>query len=180
MNICVYGAASGKIDECYISAAKELGREIGKRGHSLVFGGGGAGVMGAVARGVKETGGNICGVCPEFFRKGDIEELYGDCTEMIWTETMEERKVKMESLADAFIIAPGGLGTMDECFEVLTHRQLQFYAKPVAFFSTKGFYEPLTDFLHSLAERQFLHIRPEELYKCMEDPCKVLDYLENK
>ena len=116
MNICVYGASSGEIDKSYILAGEELGRRMAARGHGLVFGGGARGLMGAVARGMQAGGGEICGVAPSFFHVDGI--LFPDCSRMIYTETMRERKQIMEDMSDAFIAAPGGIGTFEEFFEL--------------------------------------------------------------
>ena len=118
MKLCIYGAASNEIHEEYIKALEEMGETFGKRGHSLVFGGGASGLMGAAARGFHRGGGQIFGVAPSFFNVDGV--LFPHCTELFYTETMGERKAKMEDLADAFLIAPGGIGTFEEFFEALT------------------------------------------------------------
>ena len=120
MKICVFGAASAHIDDIYVKKIEELGEMLAKRGHSLVFGAGATGLMGAAARGFKRGGGYIHGIIPEFFREEGVEIIYDDCDKMTYTKTMSERKQKMEDDCDAFIIAPGGIGTFEEFFEVLT------------------------------------------------------------
>ena len=105
MKICVFGAASNQIDKSYIEKIEEFGEESAKRGHSLIFGAGGHGLMGAAARGVNRGNGNIIGVIPQFFRDENIEEIFDQCDELIYTETMAQRKTKMEDLADAFAIS---------------------------------------------------------------------------
>ena len=109
MNICVYGASSNDIDRSYIEETEYLGREIAKRGHTLVYGAGANGLMGAVARGVYEENGTIIGVTPSFFNVDGI--LFENVSELITTKTMRERKQIMEDKADAFIVTPGGIGT---------------------------------------------------------------------
>ena len=118
MKICVYGAASSEIDKSFLEAGEELGRQIVERGHGLVFGGGANGMMGAVARGVDSKGGYILGIAPGFFNVDGVS--YDNCTEFIHTDTMRERKREMEENGEAFIITPGGIGTLDEFFEILT------------------------------------------------------------
>ena len=125
MKIAVYGAASSLIDSSYKQAGKELGEKIVERGHGLVFGGGANGMMGAVAEGVYEKGGYILGVVPEFFHEANAEISFKKCTDYIYTDTMRERKRQMEENCDAFIISPGGIGTLDEFFEILTLKQLE-------------------------------------------------------
>ena len=112
MNICVYGASSSTIAKSYINPTEELGEKMAKRGHNLVYGAGALGLMGAAARGVLRGGGKIIGVAPAFFKVDGV--LFDDCDEMIYTDTMRERKGIMEEKSDAFIMTPGGLGTYDE------------------------------------------------------------------
>ena len=135
MKICVFGAASSLIDPAYIEKVEELGREMVKRGHSLVFGGGARGLMGAVARGVRAEGGYIFGVIPKFFEEEDVEVAFRQCDELIKPDTMRERKQLMEDNADAFIIVPGGIGTFEEFYEILTLKQLCRHNKPIAIYN---------------------------------------------
>ena len=109
MNICLYGASSPDIDSRYIEAVEALGRQMARRGHSMVYGGGANGLMGAAARGMSAEGGHITGVAPKFFDNPGI--LYEKCDDFIFTETMAERKQIMEDRADAFLVVPGGIGT---------------------------------------------------------------------
>ena len=118
MRICVYGAASPTIDKKYIELVEKMGQEMVNRGHSLVFGGGGNGLMGAAARGVKSGGGYILGVIPKFFDEEKVEAICDFCDELIQPDTMRQRKQLMEDNADAFIIVPGGIGTYEEFFEI--------------------------------------------------------------
>ena len=120
MKICVFGASSAHIDDKYIQVVEKLGEEMAKRGHSLVFGCGGTGLMGAAARGVKRGGGYIHGVVPTFFKQNGVEILFDECDKVTYTQTMRERKAIMEDDADAFIIVPGGVGTFEEFFEIVT------------------------------------------------------------
>ena len=143
MRICVYGAASATIDEYYKQEVKKLGLEMAKRGHSLVFGGGGHGLMGAVADGIHEGGGHILGVIPKFFGDESIEAVFESCDELIEPNTMRERKQIMEDNADAFVIVPGGIGTFEEFFEILTLKQLCRHNKPIAIFNVKGYYQEM-------------------------------------
>ena len=124
MKICIFGASSATIDKSYIEAVENLAEKMARRGHSLVFGAGATGVMGAAARGVKRGGGYIQGVIPEFFREEGVERIYNDCDLLTFTDSMAQRKTMMEDLADAFIIAPGGIGTLEEFYEVITLKQL--------------------------------------------------------
>ena len=111
MKICIFGASSADIDGIYIKEVEALAEKMARRGHSLVFGAGATGVMGAAARGTRAGGGFIHGVIPEFFREERVEKIFADCDELTYTKTMAERKTIMEDDCDAFIIAPGGIGT---------------------------------------------------------------------
>ncbi len=179
MNICVFGAASNEIDKSYIRTAEKLGEIMAKKGHSLVFGAGGNGMMGAVARGMYKNGGKIYGVIPEFFKDEFIEKIFGSCTELIFTKTMAERKTKMEDMADAFIVLPGGIGTFEEFFQVLTLKQLGRHVKPIAIFNINGYYEDLENFLIKSAEEKFIRNNCALLYGYLDDAEKVIEYIEN-
>ena len=122
MNICLYGASSPEIDPVYLGAAYGFGLLVAQHGHTLVYGGGAQGVMGAAARGAYEAGGKITGIAPTFLQVDGI--LFDHCTEFLLTDTMAERKTAMIAHADAFVMAPGGFGTLEEFFEVLTLKQL--------------------------------------------------------
>lgn len=179
MNICVFGAASFEIDEKYIKAVEELGEMMAKRGHGLVFGAGGNGLMGAAARGVRRQNGKIFGVIPTFFRDETIEAIYDQCDQLIFTETMAQRKTKMEDLADAFLIVPGGIGTFEEFFQVLTLKQLGRHTKPIAIYNIDGYYDKLEDFLDFSINQEFINDNCKQLYGIDGDPLKVIKYIEN-
>ena len=139
MKICVFGAASAAIDQSYIDAVERLTEEMARRWHSLVFGAGGSGLMGAAARGTKRGGGDIHGVIPNFFREERLESIFSECDKLTFTETMAERKTTMEDDCDAFIIVPGGIGTLEEFFEVITLKQLGRHTKAIAFYNLNGY-----------------------------------------
>ena len=164
LNICVFGAASSEIDKSYIDAVEDLCTELGRHGHDLVFGAGNNGLMGAAARGFHKGGGKVTGVVPSFFRTDCIEELYEQCDEFIYTETMAQRKAKMEELADVFITVPGGIGTFEEFFEVLVLKQLGRHRKAIAIYDVNNYYESLEALLdHSVSEK-FLAANGRALY----------------
>ena len=179
MNICVYGAASNEIDKSYISAVEAFGEEMAKRGHTLVFGAGGGGLMGAAARGVHRCGGKIIGIIPSFFRDETIEEIFDKCDELIYTETMAQRKDKMEELADAFVTVPGGIGTFEEFFQVLTLKQLARHTKPIAIFDVNGYYAELNSFLNLSVKEKFINRDCYNLYLYSDNATEILDYVEN-
>ena len=138
MNICVYGAASNDISPNIIKKTEDLGREMAERGHALVFGGGNNGMMGASARGAHQGGGEIIGIAPRFFNADGV--FFAGCTEFFLTDTMRERKKLMEEKSDAFIVTPGGIGTFDEFFEILTLRSLGQHTKAIAVYNIDGYY----------------------------------------
>lgn len=177
MNICVYGAASNEIDKKYIELGEKLGEEIAKRGHGLVFGAGGSGMMGALARGVHRYGGKIIGVVPTFFNVDGI--LFDNCTELIRTETMRERKQTMEDLSDAFIMTPGGIGTFEEFFEILTLKQLGRHEKAIVNYDINGYFDPIIDMLNKAIEEKFMTSASKELFYSTTDMNDVLNYIEN-
>lgn len=177
MNICVFGAASTKIDEKYVLAVEQLGCEMASRGHSLVFGAGGNGLMGAAARGVRKGGGHITGVIPAFFREEQIEAIFDDCDELIYTDTMRERKAKMEELADAFIIVPGGIGTFEEFFEVLTLKQLGRHDKPIAIYNIGGFYDNMEKMVYDAMQEKFIRSNCRMLYMIFSDVDELFAYV---
>jgi len=177
MNICVYGASSNVIDKRYIEAGEVLGEEMGKRGHNLIFGGGANGLMGAVARGVTKGNGKIFGVAPSFFKVDGV--LYDKCDEFFYPDTMRERKKLMEEMSDAFIMTPGGIGTYEEFFEILTLKQLNRHHKAIAVLNTLGYYDIIEELLQKTCEKNFMRSASLELYKMFESPTNVLDYLES-
>ncbi len=178
MRICVYGAASPTIDPRFIEAVEAMGEEMVKRGHSLVFGGGGNGLMGAVARGVRSQGGKILGVIPGFFREDSIEAIFNLCDELIEPETMRERKQIMEDNADAFIVVPGGIGTFEEFFEILTLKQLCRHNKPIAVFNIMGYYNELGVMMDASIKKNFVKDNCLELYKLTDDLTEMFEYIE--
>lgn len=177
MNICVYGASSNLIDEVYISACEELGRKIAKNGHTLIFGCGAAGVMGASARGAKEAGGEIVGITPEFFNVDGM--LYEDCDRVIRTETMRERKRILEEESDAFIVGPGGIGTFDEFFEILTLKQLSRHTKAIVIFNINHYYDELLAFLDKAVRQEFLKDECMHLFEVFDNSDDIMSYLES-
>ena len=178
MRICVYGAASATIDDYYKQEVKKLGLEMAKRGHSLVFGGGGHGLMGAVAEGIHEGGGHILGVIPKFFGDESIEAVFESCDELIEPDTMRERKQIMEDNADAFIIVPGGIGTFEEFFEILTLKQLCRHNKPIAIFNVKGYYQEMLEMLEQATVKNFIGGGCLDLFHISENIDELLAYIE--
>lgn len=178
MKICIFGAASAHIEEKYVRLVEELGEKLARRGHSLVFGAGATGLMGAAARGVKRGGGSIHGVIPRFFLEEGIEAIYTDCDKFTYTDTMAERKKVMEDDADAFIVVPGGIGTFEEYFEVLTLKQLGRHDRAIAIYNIDGYYDELEKFMATAKERKFITFKCFEAYAYFDSADEILDYVE--
>ncbi len=178
MRICVYGAASPTIDQTFIDKVESMGKIMVERGHSLVFGGGGNGLMGAVARGVKTSGGKILGVIPKFFDDENIEAVYSNCDELIEPDTMRQRKQIMEDNSDAFIVVPGGIGTFEEFFEILTLKQLCRHEKPIAIYNIDGYYNEIIAALNQAIKKNFVRDDVLDLYFVSENLEEVLKYIE--
>lgn len=179
MKICVYGAASSLIDKSFVEAGEDLGRKMAERGHGLVFGGGRSGMMGAPARGVREKGGEVLGISPKFFEEHNPEVSFEDCTDFIKTETMRERKRLLDESSDAFIVAPGGIGTFDEFFEILTLKQLGRHNKAIVILNINGFFNDMLNMMKHAIDKKFITTDCVELFKVVTTADDALDYIEN-
>ena len=177
MNICVYGAASEAIDKEYIHQGEALGKLIARRGHKLVYGAGALGMMGAVSRGVESENGYVLGVVPEFFTNEEILNM--NCSELIRTKSMRERKQIMEDNSDAFIVTPGGIGTFEEFLEILTLKQLARHNKPIVLFNIMGFYDSMIAMLDEAIKGNFINVECKEMYPAYSSAEEVIDYIEN-
>ncbi len=177
MKICVFAASSRELEQVYYDGAFALGWELARRGHTMVFGGGTSGLMGAAARGVTGAGGSLIGVAPRFFDEPGI--LYEHCTELLFTETMSERKKLMEDLSDAFVTLPGGIGTFEEFFEALTLKQLGRHAKAMAVLNINGYYDAMEAMLQRAVEERFFPEDGHGLYAMFDSPSALMDYIES-
>ena len=175
MRICVYGASANELAPAFFQAARDLGRLLARGGHTLVFGGGAGGLMGACARGAAEEGGEILGIAPRFFDEPGI--LFPNCTRFVYTDTMAQRKTAMARESDAFIALPGGIGTFEEFFETLTLKQLGRHGKAMALLNTRDYYRPLTAMLERAAEEGFLSRRCFDLYALCATPEEALRHV---
>jgi len=172
----VFCASSAELDDIYVRTARELGRLIGERGHSLVYGAGRIGLMGEVATAVKSAGGHVTGVIPQ--RLVDYALNSACVDDLIITETMAERKALMESRSEAFVTLPGGFGTLEELLQVLTLKQLQYLHGPVVLLNVNGFYEALLAHFEQLYALSFAKAEFRELYRVADSPVEALDYIE--
>ncbi len=176
MKICVYGASGNDLDRAYFDAARELGRLLARQGHALVFGGGARGLMGACAEGAAGAGAEILGIAPRFFDEPGL--LFPGCTRFVWTDTLSERKAAMEDAAEAFVVLPGGIGTLEEFFETLTLKQLGQHGKPIALLNTLGYFDALRVLLEQAAEGGFMSRRCLALCAFCTAPGDALDHVE--
>lgn len=152
LSVCVYCGASSRADAKYGDLAREIGVAIARRQWTLVWGGGRVGLMGDVARGAKESGGRVVGIITEFLNQR--ERAYEQADEMMFVKTMAERKLLLQTRADAFVILPGGIGTLDEIGDTLDLKNLNQHRKPIILLNQDGYYDALLAFLdHSIAEK---------------------------
>ncbi len=150
-SVCVFCASTSGNRPEYREAAVATGKTLAERGIGLVYGGATVGLMGIVASAALDADGTVVGIVPEVLVEKEIAHL--GCTELIVVDTMHTRKASMAERADGFLVLPGGLGTLEELFEVLTWQTLRLHAKPVCLLNTAGFYDGLLQFLdHSVAE----------------------------
>ena len=147
-SVCVYCGSSFGNDEAYRTAARDLGQVLAGAGMRLVYGGGGVGLMGEVARAVHSAGGNVLGIMPQFLRTREI--LFDDVETRV-VSNMHERKMMMFEESDAFVVVPGGVGTLEEVVELLSWRRLDLHKKPVIFLNTNNFWAPFFELIeHTL------------------------------
>lgn len=152
LSLCVFCGARPGHNPKHMALAVELGEAIGKGGHHLVYGGGGLGLMGAVANAAFQAGGKVTGIIPHFLKEA---EKMLQCVDHIYVETMHERKLAMFEKADAFIVLPGGIGTLEEAVEVLSWLRLNLHTKPVLFLSDDGYWEKMLATFHHVVDEGF-------------------------
>lgn len=155
--ICIFCGANKGASPVYEMVAKEVGRQLARQGIRMVFGAGKVGLMGVLADAILGNGGQAIGVIPHFLKK--MEVCHDRLTELHEVETMHQRKQMMTELSDGFLILPGGFGTLDEFFEILTWKQLRLHQKPICILNVGGFYDPLIQHLDRMVQEGFL--RPE-------------------
>ena len=175
-SVCVYCGASFGDKPVYAEAAAAMGRTIAERGLRLVYGGGQVGLMGVVADACIDAGGQVTGVIPDFLHHKEI--AHPRVQDMHIVTSMHERKLMMADHADAFVAMPGGLGTMEELFEVWTWSQLGRHEKPVALLNMDGYWDKLTAFLDHMRDEGFVEGRHRDMLLSAETPELVLEALE--
>ncbi|TGK89425.1 TIGR00730 family Rossman fold protein [Leptospira bourretii] len=176
-NIAVYCGSAPGFDPKFMTAAYELGESLATQNIGLVYGGASVGLMGAVANGCLSKNGSVTGVLPTFLKKKEIE--HGGLGKLILVDTMHERKRVMFDLSDAFIVLPGGFGTMEEFFEIITWSQLGLHRKPVVLLNWNGFYNPLIQMFQTMVESGFLKKENMNLVLILDKTKDLLSHLQN-
>jgi uncharacterized protein (TIGR00730 family) len=175
MNVCVFAASSSRIDGAFSDAAFELGSMLAEAGMTIIYGGGGIGLMGKLADAALEKGGGITGVIPAFMKA----EGWGHekVTEMIVTSDMGERKKWMFDRADAVVALPGGIGTLEELTEAITLKQLGIYKGPIIILNTSDFYKSFIEFLEHMIKGNFLRLEHKDIWEIVHTPSEVISAL---
>lgn len=178
MNITVFaGSAPGSRPE-YIEAAKTLGKWIGENGHTLIYGDGKAGMMGAVANAALQAGGKVIGIIPEFMIERGWENR--NVSEMIVTKDMSERKLKMAEMSDAFIALPGGYGTLEEIADVISWVRIGLYDAPCILYNTLGIYDKLRELYAKMDEAEFLGEEKADFILYSDDMKEIEEFIKKK
>jgi uncharacterized protein (TIGR00730 family) len=175
MTVCIFASSSSRIDSEYAAVATHLGSLLAKSGMGVVFGGGGIGLMGAVADSVLKNGGSITGVIPSFMKDEGWD--HPSVKEMIITHDMGERKKRMFELADAVVALPGGVGTLEELTEAITLKQLGLYHGPIIILNTLNFYDSLISFFEHMITGNFLRFEHKGMWEIASTPEEVMEYL---
>ncbi|MBW4439126.1 MAG: TIGR00730 family Rossman fold protein [Pleurocapsa minor GSE-CHR-MK-17-07R] len=176
MNICVYCSASTTLAPEFLAMARELGTAIAQGGHTLVYGGASVGSMGEVARAAKDAGGFVIGIIPKALL--DRELAYHACDELVVTENMRDRKAHLDHRSDAFIALPGGIGTLEEVFEIMTQRQLGLTTKPLVMVNQNSFYSPLRALLLEMEAATLLRTPLEKITHFAHDIPGTMAYIQ--
>ncbi|WP_312400077.1 TIGR00730 family Rossman fold protein [Chryseobacterium sp.] len=176
-SITVFCGSSFGSDEIYKEQATLLGETLAKQNIQLIYGGADVGLMGAVADGTLNAGGKVIGVLPHFLQSKEI--AHKQLTELILVETMHERKTKMNELCDGVIVLPGGYGTLEEFFEMITWAQLGLHKKPIAVLNIDGFYDDLIKLVQTMVDKGFLKQINRDMLLISNDIDELLDMMKN-
>lgn len=172
MRICVYAASSAQVAPEFHAAAFALGQALATDGHTLVYGGGSQGLMGAVADGALSKQGEVIGILPKFM--ADLEWGHAGLTHLDLVEDMRERKHKLLTGSDAVIALPGGCGTLEELFEAMTLKRLGIYFNPIVLLNTRGFYAPLQGFMQQVIAEKFMNTEHAAMWSLVDEVADVL------
>ncbi len=175
-NICVYCGSKPGDDERYRQAAVALGTLLAERGHGLVYGGGNVGLMGVIAETALHSGGEVYGVIPEAMVGREL--AFGELTQLHIEPTMHDRKARMAELSDAFIAMPGGYGTLEELFEIITWAQLGIHQKPIGLLNINGYYDALVNLIDHAIREAFIRPEHRHFWVMADEPAALLDALD--
>ncbi|WP_291858595.1 TIGR00730 family Rossman fold protein [Marinilabilia sp.] len=175
--IAVFCASSPKVPEVYFDAAREVSAALVKAGYGIIYGGGAIGLMGAVADEALKNNGVITGIIPRFMV--DVEWEHKDVEDMIHVETMHKRKELMVQGSAGILALPGGTGTLEELFEVMSLKKLGQYRHPIVVLNTNGYYDGLLQQTHKMVEEKFMRPIHNEMWSIVEHPCEVVSAFEN-
>ncbi len=176
-SICVFcGSSPGSRSE-YLEAARDLGAALVQQGINLVYGGGNVGIMGAIAESVFNSGGKVTGVIPRHLAEKEV--AYTELSDLRIVDSMHQRKALMEQLSDGFIAMPGGLGTIEEFFEVWTWTQLNMHQKPCGLLNICGYFDQLLNFLDHTVEEQFVQADHRHMIIVEENSHKLIDHFRS-
>lgn len=180
MNVCIFGSGSDFIPDIYKDAVRDLSEQLADRGFNLVFGGGEEGIMGVAGRTFHEKGATVTGVVPKFFGDEGIEPTYEGCDVVIPMDTLGGRQEVMENISDAFIICPGGIGTLEEFCEIIVLKELCRTVKTVVVFDVNGFFEGLTRHFENMRNESFLRGNFFDHFRVFNEKQipELLDYIE--
>lgn len=174
-SVCVFCGASNDVAKKFLDIGADFGKLLAARDITLVYGGGDCGIMGAVANSTMKHDGHVTGVFPVSLR--NIENEHQSLTEIIIVNTMHERKQLMFERSDAFIVFPGGFGTMDEMFEILTWKQLLLHEKEIVIFNYQGYWDPLIALMHSIIENGFAKPETATYFHVVTELEQIIDVL---
>ncbi len=175
-SVCVYCGSSSRVDQRYKDNAKTIGTMLAQKGIDVVYGGGRVGLMGIVADAAMNAGGKVIGIIPQHIQSKEIE--HHGLTELHIVDSMHTRKRMMAEKSDAFVVLPGGFGTLDEAFEIITWKQLQLHEKPIIIFDDNGFWDPLVKLMDNLINAGFATERHRLLYRVAHTLPEVFDILK--
>ena len=175
--LAIYCGSATPADPRYVELARDVGAQLARAGMGVVYGGGRLGLMGALAQGALEQGGEVIGVIPHAMVEREFANH--DCTQLITVDTMHQRKQHFTDLADGFVTLPGGIGTMDELFEALSWAQIGYHELPVGLLNAFGFYDGLIEFVTRMADTGFIRATHREILQVAGTLPELLDRLES-
>ncbi len=175
-NICIFTGSNIGADEIYTIKIREFGKQLALNGYRLVYGGSKIGLMGEIANSVMKHGGEVIGIMPRNLFKGEM--VHREITQLIEVDGMHARKAKMSEISDGFIALPGGLGTFEELFEVLSWAQIGIHQKPIGLYNVKGYFEPLMQLINHSIQEGFANASNLQLMSCSADPLELISMME--